>query len=119
MERNELCADARKHECGYYVKIKVETSNISFLQGFCSFMYRKINYQKGYIEMINHYRKKYEKYMDSKRIMKHKPGGNDVHKLCDGIEEFNALVKWMSTRISTDDQNEVNNRLFRITERLK
>jgi hypothetical protein len=37
----ELCADARRAECPYFVGIIVETDNISFEQKFCGWKFRK------------------------------------------------------------------------------
>ena len=36
-----LCADARKDQCPYYVKIIINTEYLSFSQGFCGFEFRK------------------------------------------------------------------------------
>jgi len=38
----ELCADARRETCRYWVKIKVNNDDISFEQNFCAFNYRKV-----------------------------------------------------------------------------
>ena len=37
----KLCADARKSECPYYVKIIVNTEYLSFDQGFCGLDFKK------------------------------------------------------------------------------
>ena len=37
----ELCADSRKEECPYYVKIKIDTDEFSFEQGFCAYKFKK------------------------------------------------------------------------------
>ena len=37
----ELCADSRKENCPYYVRVFVETDHASFHQGFCAWKYRK------------------------------------------------------------------------------
>ena len=37
----ELCADSRRAECPYYIKVNVNTKFISFYQGFCSWGFRK------------------------------------------------------------------------------
>jgi len=36
-----LCADARKGECPYYVKVHVNSDFVSFNQGFCAYGFRK------------------------------------------------------------------------------
>jgi len=36
-----LCADARKDQCPYYVKIIINTEYLSFFQGFCGFGFKK------------------------------------------------------------------------------
>lgn len=41
----ELCADARKNECQYYIRVIVETDKLSFNQGFCGWKSRKIGKQ--------------------------------------------------------------------------
>jgi len=37
----KLCADSRKGECPYYVKISIDTDFISFGQGICAYGFRK------------------------------------------------------------------------------
>jgi hypothetical protein len=37
----DLCSDARKEECPYYIKVKIDTEHISFDQGFCAYSFRK------------------------------------------------------------------------------
>ena len=37
----ELCADARKDGCPYYVKIIIDTEYLSFDQGFCGWNFKK------------------------------------------------------------------------------
>jgi hypothetical protein len=39
----ELCADSRRDECPYYVKVFVNTEEVSFYQGFCAWKFRKGN----------------------------------------------------------------------------
>jgi hypothetical protein len=37
----ELCADSRREECPYYIKVIVDTKEVSFYQGFCGWGFRK------------------------------------------------------------------------------
>ena len=37
----ELCADSRKEECPYYIKVKIDTDMVSFDQGFCAYTFKK------------------------------------------------------------------------------
>ena len=37
----KLCADSRKEECPYYVKVVIDTDYISFDQGICAYGFRK------------------------------------------------------------------------------
>jgi len=37
----ELCADSRKEECQYYIKLKIDTDMVSFDQGFCVYTFKK------------------------------------------------------------------------------
>jgi hypothetical protein len=36
-----LCMDSRKNNCPFYAKIKVDTEDVSFDQGFCAYLFRK------------------------------------------------------------------------------
>jgi hypothetical protein len=36
-----LCADSRKSECPFYIKIIINTKDLSFSQGFCGFKFKK------------------------------------------------------------------------------
>ena len=37
----ELCADSRKDNCPYYVRVRIETDFISFHQGICTYTFKK------------------------------------------------------------------------------
>mgnify|MGYP007066213566 CR=1 FL=1 len=37
----ELCADSRREQCPYYIKVIVSTEEISFYQGFCGWKFKK------------------------------------------------------------------------------
>lgn len=37
----EFCADSRREECRFYVKIVINNKDMSFNKGFCGFNFRK------------------------------------------------------------------------------
>ena len=36
-----ICADARKHDCPYYVRIEIDNEYVVFHQGFCGYSFRR------------------------------------------------------------------------------
>uniref|UniRef100_A0A6M3JJZ5 Uncharacterized protein n=1 Tax=viral metagenome TaxID=1070528 RepID=A0A6M3JJZ5_9ZZZZ len=55
--------------------------------------------------MTSYYRNKYAKYPDRNQVMKHRPGGEDVHALCNAIEEMEKVTKWMYGKVDAKAQN--------------
>lgn len=37
----ELCADARRESCNYYIKVVINNDDMSFTQEFCGWKFRK------------------------------------------------------------------------------
>ncbi|MFH1952523.1 MAG: hypothetical protein ABIL06_13000 [Pseudomonadota bacterium] len=54
--------------------------------------------------MTSYYRNKYTKYPDHNGLMKHRPGGEDVHALCNAIEEMEKVVKWVYDQMGDREQ---------------
>ena len=69
--------------------------------------------------MMNYYRNKYQKYPDRNYVMKHKPGGEDVNRLCDTVRALEEIIKWVMPKLSTDERDEVSRRLFWAMANLK
>lgn len=55
--------------------------------------------------MTGYYRNKYQKYPDRNKIMKHRPGGEDIRALCNAVEEMEKIIRWASGKMDDQAQN--------------
>ena len=61
------------------------------------------------------YREKYKKRPFGNNLFdRFPPGGADVYRLCDAIDRLQQLVRDIQVKLPTDDQNEVESRLWNI-----
>jgi hypothetical protein len=37
-----VCADSRKDECPYYVRVEIDNEYVAFHQGFCAYLFRRV-----------------------------------------------------------------------------
>ena len=37
-----ICADSRKSDCPYYVRVEIDNKYVAFHQGFCAYLFRKV-----------------------------------------------------------------------------
>jgi hypothetical protein len=37
-----VCADSRKEDCKYYVRVEINTEYVAFHQGFCAYNFRRV-----------------------------------------------------------------------------
>ena len=37
-----ICADSRKNDCPYYVRVEIDNDHVAFHQGFCGYGFKKV-----------------------------------------------------------------------------
>lgn len=69
----------------------------------------------GMISTITSLRTKYAKRRTAAGQLRHAPGGEDVLRLCNICDRMEAIIRYAQAQLPTDQQNEIEKRLWTVT----